>query len=139
VKFHVEFFKTPLQSSFLSILIFMSIKKQKQRRITHFLAGTASGTVGVIVGEMRSFFPRVKSFSHLYKGHPFDFLKVRMQTVKKKQMPVSSNSIHPSATRLFLSTIKKNGPLDFYRGVSSPLAFYVANKTLLWGIYGARK
>jgi len=55
----------------------------------------------------------VAGMSQVLVGHPFDTLKVRLQTL--------DHSSHPSAIRVLKTIIKQEGFLALYKGVSSPL------------------
>jgi len=47
-----------------------------------------------------------------------------------------TNEVFTSATDCFLKTVRKEGVPGLYKGMSSPLTFYVIQKTFQWGVYG---
>lgn len=79
------------------------------------LAGTISGAIGVIT------------------GHPFDTIKVRLQA-----QPHGKNAtlLYRSTLHCLLSTVRAEGLLGLFKGVSSPLVGVTAINTLLFGVYG---
>jgi len=64
-------------------------------RVRHFIAGSFSGCALVLA------------------GHPFDTIKVRVQTAPQGQFKGPLNCL--------LTTIRREGPLAVYKGVTPPL------------------
>lgn len=62
--------------------------------------------------------PPSAGMSLVLVGHPFDLVKVRMQTmhVAKGEKPPYKNAMDCA-----LQTVKKEGPRGLYRGMSAPL------------------
>lgn len=79
------------------------------------VAGTISGAVGVIA------------------GHPFDTVKVRLQAQSHRK---NAALLYRSTLHCFLSTVRAEGLLGLFKGVSSPLVGVTAINTLLFGVYG---
>lgn len=77
------------------------------------LSGTAAGAAGVLA------------------GHPFDTVKVRLQTQPHNGPLLYRNTLH-----CFLSIAKNEGLKGLFKGVSSPLVGVTAINTLLFGVYG---
>eukprot|EP01120_Amphizonella_sp_Union-15-10_P015415 TRINITY_DN7934_c0_g1_i1.p1 TRINITY_DN7934_c0_g1~~TRINITY_DN7934_c0_g1_i1.p1 ORF type:complete len:317 (-),score=41.40 TRINITY_DN7934_c0_g1_i1:156-1052(-) len=86
-------------------------KRSNPRPLIHFLGGSVGGFVGLCV------------------GHPFDTLRVRMQTQ-------GVQGVFKNATDCFFKTVSREGARGLYKGISSPLSFYVIQKTFQWGTYG---
>lgn len=77
------------------------------------VSGTVSGVAGVLA------------------GHPFDTVKVRLQS-----QPHSSTPPYRSTLHCFLSIVRGEGVRGLFKGVSSPLVGVTAINTLLFGVYG---
>jgi solute carrier family 25 carnitine/acylcarnitine transporter 20/29 len=76
------------------------------------IAGTVAGASGVLT------------------GHPFDTVKVRLQS-QSYSAPIYRNTFH-----CFFSIFRKEGIKGLFKGVSSPLVGVTAINTLLFGVYG---
>ncbi len=76
-----------------------------------FFAGTCAGIALTVV------------------GHPFDTIKVRMQT----------STQFKSATQCVLQTIRKEGPFALYKGMSGPMATIPLINSLVFLAYGIGK
>lgn len=79
------------------------------------ISGTISGAAGVLA------------------GHPFDTVKVRLQTQDRTTKPTMQfrNTWH-----CFTSITKEEGIRGLFRGVTSPLAGVTIINTFLFGVYG---
>jgi solute carrier family 25 carnitine/acylcarnitine transporter 20/29 len=78
----------------------------------HFIAGTAAGIGGVIV------------------GHPFDTIRVKMQTQPMYNM-------YSSPLDCAIKVLKSQGPIKgLYRGATGPMLGSVLFRTVNFGIYG---
>ena len=67
--------------------------------------------------------------SQLLVGHPFDTVKIRMQT--------SSGRGGGGAIDTVRSVVGTHGPLGLYRGMAAPLATVAAFNALLFSTWGA--
>ncbi|KAK9355130.1 mitochondrial carrier domain-containing protein [Lipomyces doorenjongii] len=75
---------------------------------------TDSVTASAIVGQIKSFTAGgVGGICAVLVGHPFDLIKVRLQTAEK--------GVYSGALDAFKKTVAKDGILGVYRGVSPPL------------------
>jgi len=63
-------------------------------------------------------------------GHPFDTVKVRLQTMK----PIghSGKMVYTSATDCFSKIVRQEGPMVLFRGMSALALFSVPRFALLW-------
>lgn len=77
------------------------------------IAGTISGLAGVIA------------------GHPFDTIKVRLQSQQHSSPLKYRNTLH-----CMLSILREERFRGFFKGLSSPLVGFTAVNTLLFGVYG---
>jgi len=77
--------------------------------IKHFLAGSAGGLAGVVI------------------GHPFDTIRVRLQT---------SHGLYQSATDCFVKTVKGEGIGGLYKGLSVPLVATTFLKAITFATFG---
>jgi solute carrier family 25 carnitine/acylcarnitine transporter 20/29 len=95
-----------------------------------FVAGMAGGAAGIFV------------------GHPMDTVRVRLQVhstpmtdaFKHEHLAHLVNQQNGSNTfsfsSIFRGTVKKEGLLSLYRGMSAPLLGEMANNCVLFGVYG---
>ncbi|KAF9352704.1 hypothetical protein BGX34_012015 [Mortierella sp. NVP85] len=81
--------------------------KSKQKRFHGFIAGVFSGVTKLVV------------------GHPFDTIKVRMQTSVPGQF---NGPLH-----CFVETIKKEGPRALYKGATPPLIGWAFMDSVMLG------
>lgn len=72
----------------------------------------------------------VGGFASLVIGHPFDTVKVRLQTMKP--VGTSGGMVYASATDCFSKIVRQEGPLALYRGMSGLALFSVPRFALLW-------
>lgn len=72
-----------------------------------FVAGTAAGVAITLV------------------GHPFDTVKVRMQTAARSR----------TAMQVVLDTVRKEGPWALYKGMASPMATIPLLNALVFAAY----
>lgn len=63
-------------------------------------------------------------------GHPFDTIKVHLQTQDAR------NPLYRGTMHCFKSLVAKNGFSGLYRGVSSPLTGVAAINAIIFGVYG---
>ncbi len=61
-------------------------------------------------------------------GHPFDTVKVRLQT--------QSNGKYRGITHCFLSIIRQESPSGLYKGITSPLTGLAFINAICFGVYG---
>eukprot|EP01104_Vermistella_antarctica_P012528 TRINITY_DN3649_c0_g1_i1.p1 TRINITY_DN3649_c0_g1~~TRINITY_DN3649_c0_g1_i1.p1 ORF type:complete len:370 (-),score=30.51 TRINITY_DN3649_c0_g1_i1:66-1175(-) len=66
----------------------------------------------------------------VFIGHPFDTVKVRLQTQS------SSNPVFRGAVHCVTKTVKDEGPRGIFRGVGPPVMGEMATGSLVFGIYG---
>ncbi|KAK9480752.1 mitochondrial carrier domain-containing protein [Lipomyces japonicus] len=75
---------------------------------------TDSVKTSAVVGQIKSFVAGgVGGISAVLVGHPFDLIKVRMQTAEK--------GVYSSALDVVRKTVAQDGALGIYRGVTPPL------------------
>lgn len=78
-----------------------------------FLAGLLGGAAGVLV------------------GHPFDTVKVRLQT-----QPSGSGAKYKGTLHCFRCILKEESVVGLYKGISSPLAGLAFINAIVFGVYG---
>ncbi|KAL6049158.1 Solute carrier family 25 member 45 [Balamuthia mandrillaris] len=69
--------------------------------------------------------------SGVFVGHPFDTLKVRLQTAPR--------GTYKNLFDCFTKTVKKEGPRGLYKGLSSPLMGDSLTNAVIFGVYGASR
>jgi len=77
-----------------------------------FFAGCVGGCAGVLV------------------GHPFDTVKVRIQTQDAR------NPLYKGTFHCFTSIIRKESVQGLYKGISSPMAGVTVVNAIIFGVYG---
>ncbi|KAF9940336.1 hypothetical protein BGZ65_007357 [Modicella reniformis] len=98
---------TPISASTAIRTSHLAEDKSKQKRFHGFVAGVLSGITKLVV------------------GHPFDTIKVRMQTSGPGQF---KGPLH-----CFLETIKKEGPRALYKGATPPLIGWAFMDSVMLG------
>ncbi|KAG0465393.1 hypothetical protein HPP92_019557 [Vanilla planifolia] len=79
-----------------------------------FVAGGLGGMAGVVA------------------GHPFDTLRIHLQ---QPSSPSSPGSGRPSATALFRSILRTEGPAALYRGMAAPFASVAFQNAMAFQVY----
>lgn len=72
----------------------------------------------------------VGGLASLVVGHPFDTVKVRLQTMKSTS--TSGGLVYSSATDCFSKMVRHEGPLALYKGMSGLALFAVPRFALMW-------
>ncbi|KAH0454060.1 hypothetical protein IEQ34_018384 [Dendrobium chrysotoxum] len=78
-----------------------------------FVAGGLGGMAGVVA------------------GYPFDTLRIRIQ----QPAGPAADGCRPSATALFRSILRSEGPAAFYRGMAAPLASVAFQNAMVFQVY----
>lgn len=86
--------------------------KVKERKIIFFLLHANAGCAGLLV------------------GHPFDTVKVHMQTQNYK------NPLYRSTYDCFRKIVQKESVRGLYRGLASPMASVSVLNAIVFGVYG---
>ena len=85
-------------------------------RVKHFASGICAGVAGVVI------------------GHPFDTVKVRLQT----QRPAACGTLpYRGTVHAFARIVSEEGPRGLFRGLSSPVVGDASTNSLVFGVYGA--
>lgn len=94
------------------------INETQTKKVGNVLKGFTDSIAGTLAGA-----------ACLFTGHPFDTVKVRMQTQAET----------PGALKTLTQTVKNEGVLALYKGVTSPLVGMMFETAVLFVVYGQLK